>query len=144
MSFDVIIRFSPCYDHVLIFTASSEFHMSGKTCLSRSQRFRIALESRKNGNSVDEACKMSGISRSSYFRWQNMLKEYCQDRGGDESLDWAFDNLDVVLAPRSKRPKNLARKIGQEKIDKILEEARSGGHRSGLSVANSLRKKGMA
>jgi len=73
-----------------------------------------------------------------------MLKQYCQDRGGDESLDWAFDNLDLVLAPRSKRPKNLARKIGQEKIDKILEEARSGGHRSGLSVANSLRKKGMA
>lgn len=112
--------------------------------MSRAQRFRIALEARKNGSSVNEACKKSGISRSSYFRWQNMLKEYRRDIGGEKSLDWTFENLDEALAPRSKRPKKLARKTSQYKRDKILEEAKSGGHNSGLSVAVSLRKEGIA
>ena len=144
MVFDVIIILSPCYDHVFMLEEFYWFHMSGKAYVDRAQKFRIAFEARRNGSSVDEACKKAGISRSSYFRWQNMLKEYCQDVGGEESLNWAFDNLHMALSPRSKRPKNLARKIDQDKRDKILEVAKSGNHSSGLSVANALKEEGMA
>src|SRR5690554_4957649 len=114
-------------------------HMSRKICMSRADKFRIALEARSNGSSVDDACRVSGISRSSYFRWQNMLKNHCESNRLEESLDCALEHLDEALAPRSKRPKNLARKISQIKRDEIVQEAKSGRHNSGLSVTNALR-----
>ena len=72
------------------------------------------------------------------------LKEYRREVGGEKSLEWAFENLDRALAPRSKRPKKLARKISKDKREKVLEEAKSGRHSSGLSVANALKKNGLA
>ncbi|WP_016915081.1 hypothetical protein [Vreelandella stevensii] len=73
-----------------------------------------------------------------------MLKDFFSNSEEEQSLEEVFESLEIALAPRSKRPKKLARKIGQDKRDNILEEARSGDHSSGLSVANSLREKGMA
>ena len=118
--------------------------MSGKICLGRHIKFRIALDEVSNGSTVDSACKKADISRSSYFRYKNMLKDFFSNSEEEQSLEEVFESLEIALAPRSKRPKKLARKIGQDKRDNILEEARSGDHSSGLSVANSLREKGMA
>lgn len=117
--------------------------MSGKICLGRHIKFRIALDEVSNGSTVDSACKKAGISRSSYFRYKNMLKDFFNNSEEEQSLEEVFESLEIALAPRSKRPKKLARKIDKQKRDQIIEEAQSGRHRSGWSVANSLRGKGI-
>lgn len=117
--------------------------MSGKICLGRHIKFRIALDEVSNGSTVDSACKKAGISRSSYFRYKNMLKDFFSNSEEEQSLEEVFESLEIALAPRSKRPKKLARKIDKQKRDQIIEEAQSGRHRSGWSVVNSLRGKGI-
>lgn len=72
-----------------------------------------------------------------------MLKDFFSNSEEEQSLEEVFESLEIALAPRSKRPKKLARKIDKQKRDQIIEEAQSGRHRSGWSVVNSLRGKGI-
>jgi len=95
---------------------------------NQSEKLKIIKEvkGRRSGRSIEDACEDQGINKSQYFRWKNAFE--LEGPSG--------------LAPKSRRPKTLARKLPSKMRKLIIEDAKSGQFQSPAEITRNLKSRG--
>ncbi|MBV2131857.1 transposase [Pseudomonas sp. MAP12] len=83
----------------------------------------VALED--EGLNTAEACVRLGLSRANFYRWRGLIAETIKGGAGK-------------IAPKSKRPKILARQTPNEFKNRIVEMALSGIFKSANAISKEL------
>lgn len=85
------------------------------------------LQSRNEGSNVADACQSQGIHPSTFYRWM-------------ERLNGTGERYREALAPRSRRPKTLARETPQSLREQVIALATSGEFSSARAITEHLRR----